>query len=185
MTTRFLPSQKLICLIGVFLASACSPAPAPTPFIPPTNPAPFIEPALIIIPTPTVSVQVQVIPLPTVIPTIDRSNCVNNLTFLQDLTIPDNSIIPFGASIDKQWLVENTGTCHWTWEYRLRRTGGAALGAPDEIALYPARSGTQVVIRILFTAPFTEGVYESMWQAFDPNGVAFGDLIYMRIFVTP
>jgi hypothetical protein len=59
------------------------------------------------------------------------------------------------------------------------------LGAPEEIALFPARSGTQVTIQIFFTAPFEEGIYETAWQAFDPNGFPFGDLIYMRILATP
>lgn len=173
----------LILLICVYLWS-CSPIPTPTPFNPPPSQAPLVEPALIIIPTPT-SVQVQIIPLPTIIPTIDQSNCVDNLTFIEDLTIPDNSFIAFGASMDKQWRVENSGTCNWTSDYRLRHTGGAALGAPEEIALFPARSGTEIVIQITFTAPFEGGVYESAWQAFDPHGLAFGDPIYMRILVSP
>ena len=185
MTTRFSLNCRLLCLIGISFASACSPAPTPTPFIPPTGQAPLIEPNLIIIPTPSIPAQVQVIPLPTIIPTIDQSNCVSNLTFLEDITIPDNSFVPFGSSVDKQWLVENSGTCDWTSEYRLRHTGGAVLGAPEEVALFPARSGTQVTLQITFTAPFDEGLYESAWQAFDPNGLAFGDPVYIRILVSP
>ncbi|HKI47324.1 MAG TPA: NBR1-Ig-like domain-containing protein, partial [Balneolales bacterium] len=125
------------------------------------------------------------IPLPTILPTVDQSNCINNLTFIEDVTIPDNSFASFGTLIDKQWLIENSGTCNWTSAYRLRHTGGAVLGAPEELALYPARSGTQITIQIIFTAPFEEGVYESAWQAFDPNGFPFGDPIYMRILTTP
>jgi hypothetical protein len=185
MTFRFFLRLSLLLLPVICFASACSPLPTPTPFIPPTNPPPLIQPTLIIHPTPTAPPPVQVIPLPTIIPTPDRSNCTNNLTFVEDLTIPDNSFIPFGTAIDKQWLVTNSGTCHWTSDYRLRRVGGAALGAPDEIALYPAKAGTQAVIQILFTAPFEEGIYESAWQAFDPNGQPFGDLIYIRILVSP
>jgi len=182
---RLMPRRQLflILFICVYLWS-CSPLPTSTPFIPPTSQAPLIEPTLIIIPTPTTD-QVQIIPLPTIIPTIDQSNCVSNLSFIEDLTIQDNSFIPFGATIDKQWLVENNGTCNWNSAYRLRHTGGAVLGAPEEVALFPAKSGTQTTIQITFTAPFDEGVYESAWQAFDPNGLAFGDPIYMRILVSP
>jgi hypothetical protein len=49
--------------------------------------------------------------------------------------------------------------------------------------LYPAKSGTQATIQIVFTAPFTDGVYESAWQAFDPQGNPFGDPIYIRVTV--
>jgi len=170
-------------LLTLIFAPACSPIATPTPFVPPTSQAPLIEPTLIIVPTPTTNL-VQIIPLPTVIPTIDQTNCVSNLAFIEDITIPDNSFIPFGSTIDKQWLVENNGTCNWNSAYRLRHIGGAVLGAPEEVALFPAKSGTQVTIQIMFTAPFEEGVYESAWQAVDPNGIAFGDPIYMRILVS-
>ena len=179
MPTRYL----FLFLAAIIFLPACSPIPVSTPFIPPTSQAPLIEPTLIIIPT-EATVQVQIIPLPTIIPTIDQSNCVNNLSFVDDLTIPDNSFIPFGMPINKQWLVENSGTCNWNAEYRLRHTGGAVMGAPEEIALFPAKSGTQATIQITFTAPFEEGVYESAWQAFDPNGFPFGDPIYIRILAT-
>ena len=121
--------------------------------------------------------------MPTIVPTVDPEECVNNLTFVEDLTVPDNTTTTFGSALDKQWLVQNSGTCHWNSTYRLRHIGGADLGAPEEIALYPARAGTQATIRILFSAPFTEGVYESAWQAVDANGTAFGDLIYVRVVV--
>lgn len=165
-----------------FLASACSPASTPPPFRPPTMPAPLIEPTLIIQPTQEVLI-VQSTPVPTIVPTVNPADCSNDLQFVDDLTIPDNTTTTFGLMLDKQWLVENTGTCHWNAQYRLRNVGGAALGAPAEIALYPARAGTQATIEIEFTAPFTEGVYESAWQAIDPNGNSFGDPIYMRIVV--
>jgi hypothetical protein len=168
-------------LILVFL-SACSSATTPTPFRPPTAQAPLIEPTFIIQPTQEIVV-IESTPLPTVFPTVNPAECSNNLTFLEDLTIPDNMFATFGLALDKQWRVENSGTCHWNAAYRLRNIGGAALGAPEEIALYPARAGTQVTLRILFTAPFTEGVYESAWQAIDANGIPFGDPIYIRIAV--
>ncbi|HSG45278.1 MAG TPA: NBR1-Ig-like domain-containing protein [Anaerolineales bacterium] len=182
---RISPNRFLILISIIYFASACSPFTIATPFIPPTNQAPLIEPTFIITPTQTSEAQILEIPLPTILPTIDQSNCVNNLNFLEDITIPDNSFVSFGTSIDKQWLIENSGTCNWNAAYRLRHTGGALLGAPAEVALFPARSGTQFTIQIIFTAPFEEGVYESAWQAFDPNGFPFGDPIYMRILATP
>jgi hypothetical protein len=176
-----IPKLLITVLILVFF-SACSPASTATPFRPPTAQAPLIEPTLIIQPTQEIAV-VESTPLPTIFPTTNPADCVNDLTFLEDLTIPDNMFATFGLALDKQWLVENSGTCHWNSAYRLRNIGGAALGSSEEIALYPARAGTPARIQILFTAPFAEGVYESAWQAIDPNGNAFGDPIYIRIAV--
>ena len=178
-------TSRASVLVGtsiLLLTSACSSLATPTPFRPPTIQAPLIEPTFIIRPTQEIVI-IESTPLPTIFPTVNPEDCLNDLTFVEDLTIPDNMFTPFGLTLDKQWRVENSGTCHWNANYRLRNIGGAALGGPQEIALYPARAGTQATIQILFTAPFTEGVYESAWQAIDANGTAFGDPIYIRISV--
>lgn len=181
--SRISPSRILIAVILILASlSACAPATTPTPFRPPTAQAPLIEPTFIIQPTKPVVV-IQSTPLPTIIPTTNPEECFSNLRFVDDLTIPDNSFITYGSTIDKQWLVENTGTCHWNANYRLKHLGGAELGAPDEVMLYPARAGTQATIQIIFTAPFTDGVYESAWQAYDADDNPFGDPIYIRITV--
>ena len=177
------PSRQLFAVILIlFSLAACSPAPTPTPFRPPTAESQLIEPTLIIQPTKQVVV-VQSTPLPTIIPTTDPEECFNNLQFIDDLTVPDNTFITYGSTVDKQWLVENSGTCHWNADYRVKHLGGAGLGAPEEIMLYPARAGTRATVQILFTAPFTDGVYESAWQAYDPDWNPFGDPIYIRITV--
>ena len=182
-TSRILPRQILFTIILILLSlAACSPVSTATPFLPPTAQAPLIEPTFIIQPTKQVVI-VQSTPLPTIIPTTNPEECFSNLRFIDDLTIPDNSFITFGSTIDKQWLVENNGTCHWNGSYRLKHLGGADLGAPEEIMLYPARAGTQATIQIIFTAPFTGGVYESAWQAYDTDDNPFGDPIYIRITV--
>ena len=172
----------LAAVLTLLLFPACSPAPTPTPFRPPTIPAPLIEPTLIIHPTQEATA-VPPTSLPTSLPTANPAECSNNLTFVEDVTIPDNMFATFGLTLDKQWLVQNSGTCNWNASYRLRHIGGAELGAPEEVALYPAKARTQATIQILFTAPFAEGAYESAWQAADPNGNAFGDPIYIRITV--
>ncbi len=186
-SVRFILSRTLPAVVSILLiASACSPLPTPTPFIPPTELAPLIEPTFIIQPTKQVVV-VQPSPIPTIeilsTPTLGPSECTNNLKFVTDATVPDNSTFNQGEIIDKQWLIENSGTCNWDSNYRLRHTNGNALGAPEEIALYPARAGTQVTIRILFTAPFSVDFFVSEWQAVAPDGTQFGDPIYIKINV--
>lgn len=88
-----------------------------------------------------------------------------------------------GSSIDKRWLVENRGSCNWDERYRLKRISGPPMAAADEQSLFPARSGTQAVIRVLLTAPSEPGAYHSAWQAYDPQGNPFGDPIFIEIVV--
>ena len=184
MTTKCIPLCRIsfAIILILFFISACSPAPTPPPFRPPTEEPPLIEPTLIIQPSKQVVI-IQSTLLPTIIPTTNPKDCVNDLSFISDVTIPDNTFVTYGSNIDKQWLVQNSGTCSWDSSYRLRHLGGAGLGAAEEVMLYPARAGTQATIQIVFTAPFTDGVYESAWQAYDLEGNPFGQPIYIRITV--
>ena len=111
--------------------------------------------------------------------------CLNGLTFVSDITIPDNTIVTPGSTLDKQWLVLNSGTCNWDERYLLRFINGDPLGAPSEQALFPARAGVQATVEIIFTAPVEAGNYLSQWQAFDMNGNPFGDSFYIKIIVQP
>ncbi len=162
----------------VFLAG-CAPTPVPTPFLAPKAAQPT-ESAFLgqqpVIPTFTPPPEATISPTPT-------PPCTNGLAFLEDLTIPDGTVVSPGASIDKQWLVQNNGSCNWDARYRLKFAGGDALGAPIEQALFPARAGMQAILRIHFIAPTQPGTYKTAWQAFDPDGEAFGDAIFMEIVV--
>ncbi len=97
--------------------------------------------------------------------------------------MPDGTQVAAGSPVDKQWQVENNGTCNWDGRYRLKFIAGADLGAPLVQALYPARSGTQPAIRITFTAPAEPGTYRSAWQAYSPQDEPFGDPIFVEIIV--
>ena len=170
----------LIALLVIIFASACSPQSTPTPFRPPTQPGP----TPILSTTTPIPALYTAIPTPTITVTI-TGPCTNNLKYLDDITIKDNTSVLPGASIAKQWLVKNSGTCNWDSTYRLKWIGGDPLSAAQEQILYPARAGTQATLRVLFTAPTIDGSYESAWLAYDPNGIAFGDQVNMKIIVSP
>jgi hypothetical protein len=109
--------------------------------------------------------------------------CVNQLFFASDVTIPDFSLVTAGSLLDKQWLVQNSGSCNWDSLYRIRLVGGNGLGASPEQALYPARAGMQATLRIVFTAPMVPGEYFSEWQAYDAQGIPFGETFFIKIIV--
>jgi len=168
------PAQlSLPILIGVILLSACGEQVAlstPDYFIPPT-----LE---------TTPRAIQLV-TPTPVPATPTPTCENNLTFKSDVTIPDGTTFAPGASMEKVWLVTNSGSCDWNSFYRMRLVSGSAMGAETEQALFPARSGSDAEIRILFTAPIQPGVYNSSWQAYEPDGEPFGELFFMTIIVDP
>ncbi len=109
--------------------------------------------------------------------------CINGLRYLEDLSIPDGTQVSVGQALDKRWQVENTGSCNWDERYRVELIAGSEMGAAAQQALYPARSGTQAVIRMLFTAPNEPGAYRSAWQAYTPSGEPFGDPFFIEVIV--
>lgn len=173
---------NLIALfLGLTFAQACAPPAASTPFRPPTPPPPPT-----IVSTATFPAAVQTVPsTPTIEETPAEGPCFNALKFISDSTIPDGTTVSAGSQIDKQWLVNNSGSCNWDAAYRLKWVGGDPLGAAQEQFLPPARAESQTVVRIFFTAPLLEGPYESQWQAYSPEGDAFGDPIFIKIVVIP
>jgi hypothetical protein len=109
--------------------------------------------------------------------------CTNALWFFQDLTIPDGTEVQPGERLDKRWLVQNAGTCNWDEGYEIRLEAGSNMGVPATQALFPARSGLQVTIRMNFIAPDEPDTYRSAWQAYDPDGVPFGDPFFIEVVV--
>jgi hypothetical protein len=177
---RFRPYLFAV-LLGVIFAPGCAPQATPTIFRPPTKPAP----TQILATTTPIPALHTIAPTPILTITATTGPCTNNLEYLQDVTVPDGTSFSFGATIDKQWLIKNSGTCNWDSTYHLKWIGGDPLGAAQEQILYPARTGTQVTLRITFTAPKAEGTFESSWQAYGSDGTAFGDPVFMKIVVSP
>lgn len=149
----------------------------PTPYRPPTIAA-YATPPIQLTETPTTTPQPIEAQPPVATPV-----CTNNLTYVEDLSIPDGTIVHPGDVLDKRWRVQNSGTCNWDERYRLKFLSGSELNAPVEQALYPARSDAEAIIRILFTAPTDPGTYQSAWQAYDPQGQPFGDPVFIQVIV--
>ena len=124
----------LACMV-VFTASGCKTESKGMenidyqPFVPPTL-SPTKQP------TPTEKPKEKNTPVP--IPGMEvesSSGCTDNLVFIQDITIPDGTIVVAGSTLDKQWEVENTGTCDWGEGYTLRLYTGLSLNSDDQLQL--------------------------------------------------
>jgi len=110
--------------------------------------------------------------------------CTNGLEFVEDVTIEDGSVVSPGQRLDKRWKVLNAGSCNWGLEYEVQLIAGPAMGVPIAQALFPAISGTETEIRMVFAAPDEPGSYRSAWQANDPQGNPFGDPFFIDIVVS-
>jgi hypothetical protein len=175
-----LTGVSIFLLAGLILLVSCAGVKPTQPiYLPPTS---EVQPELqstSFNPTP----YLLYTPLP--IPSTPAQVCTDGLLFIEDITIPDGINLQPGTKVDKQWRVENNGTCNWDSRYSLHLTSGDNLTGSSEQALYPARAGTQAVIQVAFTTPGQAGTYKSVWQAVSPQGQPFGDPISLLIIIQP
>lgn len=169
-------NTPLIGFCLVILLAACAGQTTPTLYSPPTIESPSNIPSQ----TPHDFEADLGTPSPQPSPS---PACTAGLIYLEDITIPDGTLVAQGEVLDKRWLVENSGSCNWDDRFSLRLIAGPSMTDKPEYALFPARSGTQAEIRIVFTAPQEPGVHRSAWQAFDPQGEIFGDPIFIEVVV--
>ena len=167
----------LVIFCFVFLLAACAGQATPTLYAPPT------KESITAINSQTTPSNLESEPgNPSPQPSPSPA-CSPGLAFLEDITIPDGTPVNQGETLDKRWLVENTGSCNWDDRFSIKLIAGPDMAAQPEYALFPARSGSQAEIRILFTAPQESGVHRSAWQAYDPQGELFGDPIFIEVVV--
>jgi hypothetical protein len=109
--------------------------------------------------------------------------CTNEAVYLEDLTVPDGTIVSPGQRLDKRWAVRNTGSCNWNAAYRLVPLGESEFSAPEAVALYPARAGEVATLQVVLDAPGSPGEYASRWQPQAPDGSLFGEPVFVFVLV--
>ena len=161
--------SRVLTLAALFILAGCQRTTTKTPV------AGFIPPTEIPLPTATTIVVVKD-PTPQV-------NCDDVLSFTDDITIPDGTILKPGEAFTKKWQVRNNGSCNWTDKYTLHLIAGDPLGSPETQPLYPARTGKHCPDQYgSHSLPDTRN-YRTYWQAYNAAGEAFGDPIYIDIVV--
>jgi hypothetical protein len=131
----------------------------------------------------------QFLPLPEAVATeAAPDTCANEVTFIEDVTIPDGTVVTPGAAFTKTWRLQNSGDCPWGPRYSLVRSGGEAMGGPAASALPDVAVGESIDLTVNLTAPTAPGTYRGEWQLRDPNGRLFGpggEPFWVEIVVEP
>lgn len=125
------------------------------------------------------------IPAPTLTPTPPPTpnTCVLSARFLQDVTIPDNTIIAPGGTFVKTWLLQNNGTCAWDNSTVAVFVGGARMAGASPTPVGTVPPGGTVNLSINFVAPTSPGTYRSSWKLQASNGSQFGQAFYVQILL--
>jgi hypothetical protein len=138
-----------------------------------------------------VSATVQIVPpkpTPTPAPVVTAtvavdSSCEPSARFVEDVTVPDDSLFNSGVKFTKTWRLRNDGECTWEPGTKWVFIGGDILGAQSPLDVTLADPGRLVTISVEMVAPSTPGTYTSTWRLQRPNGEFFGDQAYVRIVV--
>lgn len=110
-------------------------------------------------------------------------DCVNDATYVRDVTIQDAELINISESFTKIWEVLNTGTCTWNPAYTATFIDGADLGWKGFVPVERVAPGETFQIAVDLQGPDAPGIYEGRWQMIDNNGQPFGVLVYVTIVV--
>ncbi|MEZ4517593.1 MAG: NBR1-Ig-like domain-containing protein [Chloroflexota bacterium] len=109
------------------------------------------------------------------VPDVAAEDCVNSFEYVQDLTVPDDTVFPPGAEFTAAWRLRNNGTCPWTEGYSVAFVGGDSMSTEVRFPLpNVVAPGQTVDASAILTAPSEPGTYRSNWQISDAQGEPFG-----------
>jgi hypothetical protein len=153
-----------------------------TPTEPP--PTPTLEPTPTQAPTATPE-QAEATAVATPAPTTGAQPAAgDNAVYVQDVTIPDGTVIGAGESFVKTWKLMNTGTTTWTTSYSLVHVSDNLMGAENSVPLRVEVPPNQNVdISVNMVAPSANGNYRGFWRMRNAAGQLFGDAIFVDIRV--
>jgi uncharacterized protein YkwD len=161
-------------LLLVFLLTSClkvseeTPAPkAPlfvTSTLPPTRPG--LSLPTDVPPTSTPDASTTGTPDGTVSP---NASCKDSAVLLEDVTVPDNALMPRGDKFTKTWRFMNTGKCNWSG-YAIAFVAGDRMETPDSAPVPQTEAGKTVDVSVELTAPSTDGAYTGFYELKNANG---------------
>ena len=112
------------------------------------------------------------------LPSTTSAACTYRATFLDDVSIPDNTITAPGGAFVKTWRLRNDGNCAWgpnQYVHSLVFFDGDRMGAPSEVPLLATvPPGGIADVSINLIAPAWPGIYRSEWMLLVAQGPLLG-----------
>jgi len=103
--------------------------------------------------------------------------------FVDDVSIPDGTVLAPNETFTKTWRLKNTGTCTWTTSYAIVFSSGDSMGGPATQTLTGnVTPGQSVDISVNLKAPGTPGSYRGYWKLRNGAGALFAT-VYVDIKV--
>jgi hypothetical protein len=178
----------MVLIIAVLALSACGAKATPIP-VPTATPvdisaifteaaqtvvAQLTEQAPTLTPTPLFTNTPTLPPATEVTPTATVQQC-EGLTFVEDVTIPDNTQMAVNQNFTKTWRVQNTGSCTWITTFYLGFAYGEQMAGQARVPLKSAVAAGQTAdLSVSLTVPNKTGKLTGVWSLFDDKGNTIG-----------
>jgi hypothetical protein len=159
---------------------------SPTPTTPRNTPTQYSpNPTLVSLPatTNTPLPSIMLVPSLTPIATLSGSSrlnttsgeCVNAAEFVEDVTIPDDSLLQPSKKFTKIWKLRNIGSCTWNPNYLLVFVSGDQMqGTSPKKLDATVEPGNTIDLAIDLVAPKDMDYYQGNWMLQDESGNNFG-----------
>ena len=109
--------------------------------------------------------------------------CLNGMMYLNDVSLPNRTVLVPNMNATKTWRIKNTGTCTWDSTYTFNYVKGSVLGPTSVKINKLVGPGESYEISVDLVTPAANGEYTSWWQMRSPNGTNFGQTIWYDIQV--
>ena len=134
--------------------------------------------------TPTLDLSAVATSTPTMRPIL-TGTVPDNAKYIDDITVPDYSVVAPATTFVKTWLIQNNGKTTWTNDYKLIYLEGL-VGSNNTTSVSLTKEvapGEQVEVSVTFKSPDANGVYSSYWKMYNASGYIFGEPLSMFITV--
>ncbi|HSL30864.1 MAG TPA: NBR1-Ig-like domain-containing protein [Anaerolineales bacterium] len=105
------------------------------------------------------------------------------LSFVRDVSIPDNTPVTPGQAFTKTWEVRNSGSCAWDAGFKFSFTGGEQMGGTAYTLPSSVAAGALTQISVPMTAPNKTGTLRGNWRMSTASGQFFGDEVYVQVVI--
>jgi len=155
-----------------YMATLMANTPQVTPIVPTATGTASDTPTSTQEPTATVTATVAPSATPTATATAVPRDWVR---FVDDVTIPDGTLLAAGEPFTKIWRLRNAGSRAWTVDYDLIFLSGDRMAGAAAVALLKTvRPGETVAIAVTLVAPENPSDYRGYWILRNASGGIFG-----------
>jgi len=116
-------------------------------------------------------------------PVTTEAGCTLDSSYVADVSIPDGTVMSFGAGFVKTWKVRNSGTCDWETGFDLIFVSGAQMSGPPSVPLRAVAAGSEVDISVTLAAPNLYGTHKGTWRIRADDGTVFGTNLTVLISI--